>query len=55
MSFAAQSDQVTPLIVGSVVTAFELHLNEDGNQRIRCEGGWCNVVSSDGTVLMEAM
>lgn len=42
-SFAAQSEQVDPLIVGSIVTAFELHLNEDGNPRIRCEGGWCNV------------
>jgi hypothetical protein len=29
-SFAASSEKVAPLQVGEVVTAFELHLNEDG-------------------------
>ena len=41
--------------VGSVVTAFELHLNEDGNPRIRCEEGWANVVSSEGVELLQAV
>jgi hypothetical protein len=29
-SFAASSEQVAPLKVGEVITAFETHLNEDG-------------------------
>ena len=29
-SFAASSEKVAPLKIGEVITAFELHLNEDG-------------------------
>jgi hypothetical protein len=38
-----------------VVTAFEMHLNEEGHPRIRCEYGWTNVIASDGTVLLQPL
>ena len=52
-----------PLWIGQVVAALETRVNPAGNPRIRflLEGGngqsagWANVVSGDGTLLLELM